>query len=450
MLVEFYTESITGDDEVVPIVILHLGSRHFDIALFAVLQFHGRSLVRIQNKLVFCHYMSGGQQSFAVLQLIRNVQQPFGALAGLAQVQLNLSSLLRSHIQIIYTAGTYHLTAFQYLPLHVIGGKVAEEVFIEHIDFTVLQVGRSSPDVLIDMPYFIHVRIGNTVRANQTIITEVTVAGIKTVKVTTIGINHLAVLSCPTYRLIDKIPDEATLVFGILANQIPIFFKTSFRVSHGMSIFTLNQGFCHGIILTVFLTSVIAIVHRAIDICLTCFTGLFILYGTARVFCLYPIVGGLEVRTIAGFVAKRPEDDAGMIETALHIALVALHMCFLIVRTLGKCLLAVAHSVRLDIRFCHYIDTVLVAKVIPKIVVGIMAGAHGVQVELLHHLNVLQHAFAGDDVTTVGVQFMTVGTLEENGLAVDKNLASFQFYLAEAYLYRNHFAATLQGATQRI
>ena len=82
VLVDFYTESITGDDEVVPIVILYLGSRHLDIALFAVLQFHGRSLVRIERQLVFCHYMSGGKQSFTVLQLIGNIQQPLGALAS--------------------------------------------------------------------------------------------------------------------------------------------------------------------------------------------------------------------------------------------------------------------------------------------------------------------------------------------------------------------------------
>ena len=63
-----------------------------------------------------------------------------------------------------------------------------------------------------------------------------------------------------------------------------------------------------------------------------------------------------------------------------------------------------------------------------------MAGAHGVQVELLHHLDVLQHTFARDDITAVRVHLMTVGALEEDGLAVDKYLFSLQFYLAETYL----------------
>ena len=139
-----------------------------------------------------------------------------------------------------------------------------------------------------------------------------------------------------------------------------------------------------------------------------------------------------------------------MVETALHVALVAFQVRFSIIITLGKGLLAVAHAMRLDIRLCHYIDTVLVAKVIPKIVVGIMAGAHGVQVELLHHLDVLQHTFARDDITAVRVHLMTVGALEEDGLAVDKYLFSLQFYLAETYLYGNHFTAALQGGTQGI
>ena len=238
--------------------------------------------------------------------------------------------------------------------------------------------------------------------------------------------------------------------FGIFTHQIPIFFKTSLRVSHRMSIFALNQGLCHRIILTVFLTSVIAIIHRAIDVCLACFTGLFILYGTARVFSLYPIVGSFEISAIAGFVAQRPENDAGMIEATLHIALVTLHMCFPIVLTFGKCLFPITHSVGFDIGFGHYVNTILVAEVVPEIIVGIVAGAHGIQVELLHHLNILNHAFARNDVTTVRIHLVAVGSLEENGLAVDKYLTSFQLYLSEAHLYGNHFTAALQSGTQGI
>lgn len=49
------------------------------------------------------------------------------------------------------------------------------------------------------------------------------------------------------------------------------------------------------------------------------------------------------------------------------------------------------------------VNTILVAEVVPEIIVGIVAGAHGIQVELLHHLNILNHAFARNDVTTVRI-----------------------------------------------
>ena len=97
-------------------------------------------------------------------------------------------------------------------------------------------------------------------------------------------------------------------------------------------------------------------------------------YGTARVFSLYPIVGSFEISAIAGFVAQRPENDAGMIEATLHIALVTLHMCFPIVLTFGKCLFPITHSVGFDIGFGHYVNTILVAEVVPEIIVGIVAG----------------------------------------------------------------------------
>ena len=83
-----------------------------------------------------------------------------------------------------------------------------------------------------------------------------------------------------------------------------------------------------------------------------------------------------------------------MVETTLYVALVAFHVRFLVSRFLGQCLVAVSHSVRFDVGFGHYINTVFVAEFVPEVVVRIVTGSYGVDVELLHNLNVLNHAVA--------------------------------------------------------
>ena len=49
---------------------------------------------------------------------------------------------------------------------------------------------------------------------------------------------------------------------------------------------------------------------------------------------------------------------------------------------------------RLYIGFGYDIDTVFIAKIVPEVVIGIVAGTNGVQIEFLHDLYVLYHAFA--------------------------------------------------------
>ena len=97
-----------------------------------------------------------------------------------------------------------------------------------------------------------------------------------------------------------------------------------------------------------------------------------------------------------------------------------------------------------DVGFGHYVEAILVAKFIPEVVVRVMRSAYGIQVELLHDLDVLNHAFRGDDITSVGIQFVTVGTLDEDWLSVNQQLGVLHFHLAEAYLYGNHFVATFE------
>ena len=77
-----------------------------------------------------------------------------------------------------------------------------------------------------------------------------------------------------------------------------------------------------------------------------------------------------------------------------HIDVVALALDVHVVEAwvLGECLFAVAHAVALYVGLCCDVDAVDVAEFVPAWVVGIVACADGVHVELLHDLYVLYHA----------------------------------------------------------
>ena len=120
---------------------------------------------------------------------------------------------------------------------------------------------------------------------------------------------------------------------------------------------------------------------------------------------------------------------------------------------LGQRLLAVAHAVALDVGLGRDVDAVFVAEVIPAGVVGIVAGAVGIHVKLLHHLDVLNHAFYAYHIAAVGVEFVAVGTLDEHRHAVDEELLVFDFNLAEAHTLRyalHHLAAVEQRGIELV
>ena len=167
--------------------------------------------------------------------------------------------------------------------------------------------------------------------------------------------------------------------------------------------------------------------------------GTLILYGAGGVVGFHHVVRLFEIHAIARLVAQTPGDDAGMVFEQMGVVAVAFEVYLLVAGHLGERLGIIAHAVTLDVGFGHHIETVLVAKVVPAGIVGIVAGAHGVHVELLHHLDVLNHALHTDAVAAVGVEFVAVRTLDEHGLSVHEKLAVLDFYFAETYILHKTF-----------
>ncbi len=69
-------------------------------------------------------------------------------------------------------------------------------------------------------------------------------------------------------------------------------------------------------------------IHGAVDVGVVGISGTLVLHRAALVHGLDGFVGGDEVHSVAGLVAEAPEDDAGVVVVACHVALVALNVGF--------------------------------------------------------------------------------------------------------------------------
>ena len=94
----------------------------------------------------------------------------------------------------------------------------------------------------------------------------------------------------------------------------------------------------------------------------------------------------------------------------MHIAILTLQVSQFVVLTLGQRSFAITHTMTLEVRLSREVDAILVAEVIPTGIIGIVAGAYSIDIQILHDLDVLNHALHGDDIATIWVEFMTVGT----------------------------------------
>ena len=298
-----------------------------------------------------------------------------------------------------------------------------------------LGVNDLGPYILIFVAHLVHMGVGHTVGTDESVAIEVVVGGIVVVVVAAIGVDGAPLSVLSVQCLVDKVPDESALELGIAAHEVPILLESATRVAHGMVVLTLDEWFLVlGLVaLGIILAPLLRGIHRAHDVGIGAFVCLLPVHRPAQVLRLDPLVGGGEVGTVDRLVAHRPDDHTGVVEVDAHIMLVALQDLQSELWLLGLGVVSVAKSMRLLVGLGAEVDAILVAEVIPHGVVGIVAGAHGIDVELLHDLDVLYHALPRHHVATVGVHLMAVGTLDVDGLSVDEELRVAYLHLSEAH-----------------
>ena len=101
--------------------------------------------------------------------------------------------------------------------------------------------------------------------------------------------------------------------------------------------------------------------------------------------------------------------------------------------------------VTLHIGLIHAVETIIVEHRVHLRLTGIVAGAHGVHVGLLHHLHIGEHRLDVYGAARDGVCILQVGTLEEHTLAIDIYSAIGDLHVAETILGREHMLLVALG-----
>ena len=247
--------------------------------------------------------------------------------------------------------------------------------------------------------------------------------------------------------LVDPVPDEAAEHVGAAADGVPVFLERADRVAHGMVVFAEHVRHLG--------------VRRR---CPALRTGLAVIHVAAHV---------RTVRRAAGFAVDRArgvmvlEIPDRVIEHAFRIVLVAGIITFVagrpadvrcdVLQTLERCRRAVKHHLleegllRLPclilhlvgflVRLGHYIQAVFVAEIVKIIVVRVMRGTDGVDIVLLHQLNIRRVYLVRDIFAVYRIGVVAVCPTEDQRLTVDRHRLIALVEICRAIAVFIHFTA---------
>ena len=138
-----------------------------------------------------------------------------------------------------------------------------------------------------------------------------------------------------------------------------------------------------------------------------------------------------EVLATATLVAKRPDEDTGVIAHPADMVLGTLYHGIAEELDRGELLIGMT----LHISLGQHIEAVLIAEVIEDRIIGIVTGAHCIDIEALHGLDILFNLSISDGTTIHRRKIMTVDTMEHHALAIDnQRTIATDAHLTEAHL----------------
>ena len=140
------------------------------------------------------------------------------------------------------------------------------------------------------------------------------------------------------------------------------------------------------------------------------------------------VVAISKVFTVSSFISQAPHDDGGVVEVAFHQSVYAINEGGYPTFEVGDALV----SVVFEVSFVAGVQTIVVVHRIHARIVGIVRGANGVDVVLLHQQDVAEHRFVRHRATKFGIGVLTVYSLQQDALSVNIEQRTLKFYFAEA------------------
>ena len=149
-----------------------------------------------------------------------------------------------------------------------------------------------------------------------------------------------------------------------------------------------------------------------------------------------------DVAAIAALVAHRPHNDAGVVALLHHQALNTVNVSRLPCRVVGDQgdVADILEAVALHIGLGDQHDAILVAQLVEARVIGIVRGAHRVDVVLLHELQVAAHAIEAHGAALVIVVIVAVNAMHLKVSAVEVDMIALDRHLGKALAMRNVLA----------
>ena len=168
--------------------------------------------------------------------------------------------------------------------------------------------------------------------------------------------------------------------------------------------------------------------------------------GPGRVVAPHPGGRGGVGRAVAGLVAEGPHDDARVVVVAPHHPLDPFDD--------RRAEAGIVHQralpcVRLDVRLVDQVEPELVAQLGEVLVVGVVRGAHGVEVVRLHEQQVGPRELGTRSATALRVVLVQVDAVDQHGHAVDQQLVVAHLDRAEPGVARGHLDDPTVGVCQR-
>ena len=276
-------------------------------------------------------------------------------------------------------------------------------------------------------------------REHHAVDAEVAVIGVIAV-VATIHIVGNAVLGHSSQTVVAPFPDKLALDAIPAIEDLLVLGQTSGAITHGVAILAVDARLGERM-----LTKVVHLrhtgVHRGNDVD---GIGVAVLLVVDRTTIELVSLGvhRADVAAIAALVAQRPHDDARVVALLHHQALNTVDVGRLPCRVVGNQgdVADILEAVALHIGLGDQHDAILITQLVEARVIGIVRGAHCVDVVLLHELQVAAHAIEAHGAALVIVVIVAVDAMHFKVSAVEVDMIALDRHLGKTLAMRDVLA----------